>query len=154
MTDGLRPLTSLRIAPKSRSLVKTIAPPSRANSSAARTSTLLRYGYRSSTSSTLWPAASKPRRVPTVTRVPRTHGFPPMRAESKVTLPESMIHTVVCPEHACKRIRFQWGRALWSAEKCKPAIHKLRRIYLQWGRRANWILCLHCYNDTVTFRKF
>ena len=41
-----------------------------ANSKAASISSLWRYGYNSSTSSTLWPAASRPRRVPTVTRVP------------------------------------------------------------------------------------
>src|SRR5205085_11797919 len=55
-----------------------------AYASASMMSSGSRYGYKRRISSCVWPEARSPTTVPTVTRIPRMHGLPPIIAGSAV----------------------------------------------------------------------
>src|SRR5438093_10179094 len=54
-----------------------------------------RYGYAARISSAVWPLASNPINVPTVTRSPRMQGFPPITAGSCVIRSTRFMCTIV-----------------------------------------------------------
>jgi hypothetical protein len=64
---------------------------------ASETSSDSRYGYNRSTSSRVCPEASKPTIVPTVTRIPRMQGRPPITSGSAVMRVSSFIVKSIAP---------------------------------------------------------
>ena len=103
-----------------------------ANWSAAKISFASKYGYIFRISSDEWPAANNPSTVPTVTRMPRIQGFPPITAGSKVMRSISMPINMLQLERACKS-NLQWGRAPKGADMPKGMVETIPTNQLQWS---------------------
>lgn len=103
-----------------------------ANCNAARMSSASKYGYIFSTSSEVCPDANNPSTVPTVTRMPRIQGFPPITAGSKVMRSISIPTNMLQLKHA-RESNLQWGRAPKGAEVSEAIVETIPTNQLQWS---------------------
>ena len=101
--------------------------------SAARTSSGSKYGYAIRISCSEWPAASRPKTVPTVTRIPRMQGRPPMTRGSCVMRRSSSMRAAY-PRLRCSATERSPGRppepqraALPDPVRGRPTAHQPRR---------------------------